>query len=95
MKIIKFDCVLNMADLPLYDSSFDDAENIVETKCVFCKVPTDNIIEYGEKYVFGDLVVHNFCLVSIIIITYFCFCKVLLIFFTFFHSFSHQILDRS
>lgn len=50
-----------MAAPPLY-SSFDDAN---QSKCIFCNRNNDDVVSLGDKYTYGEITFHNFCLVSL------------------------------
>lgn len=73
---------IKMSVPPLYDS-FEESS---EPKCIFCKQNTNDTVLYGNKYDFGDMTVHNFCLVSFslqFILKLFIFFKFLNDFFSF------------
>lgn len=46
---------------PLYDS-FDG--NAANKKCLFCKQNSEDVKNLGDKYSYGEVTLHNFCLVS-------------------------------
>lgn len=48
------------SELPMY-RSFEERE---QEKCVFCKLDDDDPIELGDKLIYGDITVHQFCAVS-------------------------------
>lgn len=51
------------SDLPHY-KSFVEVE---EAKCILCKTNVDDPIEYGNKVTYGDIMIHHFCAVNMLI----------------------------
>lgn len=45
---------------PLYNS-FDEND---KRQCFFCKDDTDDPILFGDKFIYDNLILHHFCLVS-------------------------------